>query len=125
MDIKDVVIIVNILRQKLGVVESIDELLVTYRADECEMNHFDPRKPLPEPARWHFYPWIDVLCSMMEYPDDVSVIEEKCPVCGHELLRITFSSPRWTWNELCGRFGLMTLCPNCPKQVDFSLEIMN
>lgn len=42
-----------------------------------------------------------------------------------KLFRLYFSSPRWTWKHLCGRAGTMTICVSCPKQVDFSLEIMN
>ena len=105
--------------------ESLEELLATYRAEEEEMKVSDPRHPLPEPAKLRFFPWVDVLCSMLEAPDAIEVTEETCPLCGHKLLNIHFSSPCWTWNELCGRKGPMTICPACPSQNVFSLEVMS
>ena len=117
--------LVESLRERLGIEESLEELLATYRAEEEEMKVSDPRHPLPEPAKLRFFPWVDVLCSMLEAPDAIEVTEETCPLCGHKLLNIHFSSPCWTWNELCGSKGPMTICPACPSQNVFSLEVMS
>ena len=108
-----------------GLEESLEELLAEYRAKEEVMTTSGPRHPFPEPARWHYFYWGDVLASMLDDPNSVEEMDENCPLCGHKLLKFNFSSPRWTWNALCGREGPMTLCPDCPMQVDFSLEIMN
>ena len=123
---KEVEIIVEDLRQKLGIKESMEKLLEGYRSAKLTT---DPSgredDTLPETARMQFYPWVDVLCSMLEDPQHVYETEEKCPVCGHKHLSICFSSPMWTWVMLCGRGGTMIICPHCPEQVDFSLEVMN
>ena len=54
-----------------------------------------------------------------------SFLQTVCQDCGEKLVELCFSSPSWTWKALCGRGGHMTICPNCPQQVDFELEIMN
>jgi hypothetical protein len=51
-----------------------------------------------------------------------------CPSCGVEpdaLTWIYFSSPGWTWRNLCGTAGWMTICENCHAQVEFFLEVMS
>jgi hypothetical protein len=51
-----------------------------------------------------------------------------CPKCGrstNELAWFYFESPKWTWDNLCGRAGWMTVCDSCRVQVDFFLEVMN
>ena len=72
-----------------------------------------------------YFPWKDVLHSMREYPEKVRVSETVCPICGKKCLEIYFSSPDWTWHNLCGRAGTMNICTDCIKQVDFHLELMN
>lgn len=80
---------------------------------------------IPECAKMCFYPWPDVLASMYTMPENVKITETVCPNCGEKLIELYFSSPSWTWRALCGRGGQMTICPNCPKQVDFVLTRMN
>lgn len=125
METEKVYALVESIWRKLGLEESLEELLAAYRAKEEVMKTSDLRHPLPVPAKLRFFPWTDVLCSMLDDPEAVMETEEKCPLCGHKLVRINFSSPYWTWELLCGRQGPMTLCPDCPKQVEFSLEVMN
>lgn len=51
-----------------------------------------------------------------------------CPKCGRpssELAWFYFESPKWTWDNLCGRAGWMTVCDACRAQVDFFLEVIN
>lgn len=72
-----------------------------------------------------FFPWEDVFSSMLEEPEKVKRIDRKCPDCGTNLVEFYFSSPDWTWQCLCGRAGVMTICPGCPDQKDFQLHIMN
>ena len=45
--------------------------------------------------------------------------------CGDRLIAVNFSSPRWTWEKLCGRSGLLYICPVCKRQVKFDCRIMN
>ncbi len=38
---------------------------------------------------------------------------------------IYFDSPGWTWQQLCGRAGPMSICSDCGCLVEFICEIMN
>ena len=81
---------------------------------------------VPESARKVFFPWEDVIGSMMEHPDKVALHHrDVCPDCGKRLIHLEFWSPHWTWRALCGRSGPMTICLDCLKQVSFDLAIMN
>lgn len=79
----------------------------------------------PESAKMVYFPWIDVIGSMMEHHEEVHFLDEMCPDCGERLLGLEFWSPAWTWAELCGRSGPMTICLHCPKQIGFALHLMN
>ena len=51
-----------------------------------------------------------------------------CPSCGlnpEELVWIEYRSPNWTWRNLCGRQGYISLCPHCKKAVSSILTLMN
>lgn len=139
---KEVHTLVNSLMKKLGITYSIDYLLELYheadvvplpstsrRTEEiCDetiksKNEIPPN--IPECAKRGYFPWNDVLASMHTMPEKVKIIETVCQDCGEKLVELCFSSPSWTWKALCGRGGHMTICPNCPQQVDFELEIMN
>ena len=51
-----------------------------------------------------------------------------CPLCGkpsEELKWFWFESPRWTWANLMGRVGHMSLCPDCRCLVEFICVILN
>lgn len=79
----------------------------------------------PESAKMVYFPWDDVIGSMIKYHEKVHFSDEVCPDCGNRLLNIEFCSPTWTWVALCGRSGPMKLCLHCPKQIHFALLIMN
>ena len=135
--------LVNHLMTKLNINEAIEDIVRSYKEINDSVNHMSvgaffegmlfedsdadshDHASLPERARMVYYPWKDVLASMCVNPDRVYITKEICPDCGRKLFRLNFSSPRWTWKHLCGRAGTMTICVSCPKQVDFSLEIMN
>ncbi|MBR2063239.1 MAG: hypothetical protein IJ971_00925 [Bacteroidales bacterium] len=135
--------LVNHLMTKLNMNESIEDIVRSYKEINDSVNHMSvgaffewmlfedsdanshDHASLPEKARMVYYPWKDVLASMCVNPDKVYITKEICPDCGRKLFRLHFSSPHWTWKHLCGRAGTMTICVSCPKQVDFSLEIMN
>ena len=51
-----------------------------------------------------------------------------CPSCGlnpEELVWIKYRSPDWTWRNLCGRQGYISICPRCKKAVSSILTLMN
>ena len=72
-----------------------------------------------------YFPWEYVFDSMLNYPEKVCLSYETCPDCGEQLIQVYFSSPSWTWEQLCGRAGDMLICPKCHEQKDFFLRIMN
>lgn len=80
---------------------------------------------LPECAKDVYFLWSEVLASMYTDPEGVSVIDSLCPDCRENLIRLKFSTSAWTWEELYGRGGYMTICPECPQQLDFELVVMN
>ena len=69
-----------------------------------------------------YFPWEDVLACMKD--GRVFYSEEKGD-CGERLIAVNFYSPRWTWEKLCGRSGLLYICPVCKRQVKFDCRIMN
>ncbi len=53
---------------------------------------------------------------------------QACPKCGKAAKDLDWfysESPAWTWQNLCGRAGWMSVCDDCHLQVDFFLEILN
>lgn len=79
----------------------------------------------PERTMEVYFPWNDVLDSMLRQPEKVRISDTLCPECGEHHIELYFSSPDWTWRNLCGRAGTMKICSKCEKQVDFCLEVMN
>ena len=135
--------LVRYLMTRLNMNESIEDIVHSYKEKDVSLKHmpvgaliegmlFDESDTnsrdhanLPEKARMVYYPWRDVLASMCVNPYKVYITKEICPDCGKKLFRLPFSSPHWTWRHLCGWAGAMTICVSCPRQMDFSLEIMN
>lgn len=52
-------------------------------------------------------------------------IAETCPTCGTSLVEVFVSTSAETWENLCGREGMLTFCPKCQQQIRFHLECMN
>ena len=51
-----------------------------------------------------------------------------CPSCGktgEALACFYFSSPAWTWREMCGRAGVLIVCDTCRKQLRFECTELN
>ena len=121
---------------KLGITSTIEELLESYNMTlplgfpvflmnvEPLLNSED-RSKYPECARNVYFPWRDVLACMFSKHKHLVLSERVCPDCGERMIVFHYTSPAWTWNSLCGRAGIMTICPGCPKQVKFSLTMMN
>jgi len=52
----------------------------------------------------------------------------RCPCCETDpdkLSWVYFRSPGWTWEMLCGRAGILTICNECRVQVDFFMISMS
>lgn len=80
---------------------------------------------IPVYAKHCFFSWEDVFASMITRPEKVWYLNDTCPDCGGRLVELEFRSPSWTWRELCGSQGPMTICIDCPLPKEFRLEIMN
>lgn len=132
--------LVDFLMEKLGITCSIDCLIKLYHyRDQAStllqskirgLSKFvklekDIEANIPERTKKVYFSWIDVLASMYTMPKMVDVTESVCPDCGEKLIGLYFSSPPWTWMSLCGCGGYMTICPKCPKQINFIMTKMN
>ena len=85
------------------------------------------KEPLNNMDASEIFPWDDVN-ACMDKKEPARANHLSCPVCGkpsEELVWIDFCSPAWTWAQLCGRRGPLSICPDCHCQVEFICEIMN
>ena len=51
-----------------------------------------------------------------------------CPICGKKsenLLWIDYISPGWTWEQLAGNAGALSICKDCHCQVEYICVMMN
>ena len=68
----------------------------------------------------------DIRDSIAKYPEKVFWPKEKfCKHCGKRIVSLYYKSPAWTWEHLCGRAGLLYICPYCKEDERFDCEIMN
>ena len=78
------------------------------------------------------FPWedVDACRQRRRKPPSPKPLDagSACPHCGKPAdapTWIYFESPAWTWENLCGRAGWLTVCDPCRLQVDFFLEVMS
>ena len=68
----------------------------------------------------------DIRDSITKYPEKVFWSKDKfCKHCGKRIVSLYYKSPAWTWEQLCGRAGLLYICPYCKEDERFDCEIMN
>lgn len=68
----------------------------------------------------------DIQDSLKEYPKKVFWPRDKvCKHCGKRIVSLYYKSPEWTWKEMCGRAGLLYICPYCKEDDHFDCETMN
>ena len=128
--------LVETIMHKLGITSSIEELVESYNMtlpigfpifllDAEFLFKSEDRSKYPECARNVFFPWRDVLACMFAKHKYLALSERTCPDCGERMVFFHYTSPVWTWNSLCGRSGFMTICPSCPRQVDFGVTLIS
>lgn len=128
--------LVETIMQKLGISSSIEELVKSYNMtlpigfpvfllNTKPLHKSEDRNKYSECARKVFFPWRDILACIVVKHHHLALSERTCPDCGERMVLFYYTSPTWTWNSLCGRAGFLTICPSCPKQVDFVLTMMN
>ena len=107
--------------------QSIDPDAKTPLIDEDDGEHIPSNdgEHIPSNDGKHF-PWDDVRQC---YDRKIEPMNgSSCPSCnlpGNQLLWIDFVSPPWTWKNLCGREGYLSICERCHVQVDFWMTGMN
>lgn len=68
----------------------------------------------------------DIRDSIAKYPEKVFWPKDKvCKHCGKRIVSLYYESPAWTWEQLCGRAGLLYICPYCKEDDHFECELMN
>lgn len=68
----------------------------------------------------------DIRDSLVKYPAKVFWPKDMvCKHCGRRIVSLFYSSPAWTWEQLCGRAGVLYICPYCKEADHFDCEIMN
>lgn len=145
MEKRDVEMLVQELLDKMNLPhgkDDLDKILYEYEDEKAPVTRIRRRRvdimekvcvrfpdeliaSIPPYAKNCFFPWKHVFASMLKHPEDVYKLNNVCPDCEGRLYQINFKSPSWTWRELCGRQGRLIICLDCPRQVDFTLEIMN
>lgn len=79
------------------------------------------------------FPQEDVLASIEKYPDEITVDSLNSGLSyqywhnpyHYPLVKVLFRSPDWTWEQLCGRCGVLTICPVCGEHLDFECHGFN
>ncbi len=128
--------LVETIMHKLGITSPIEEFVESYnRTLPVGFSIFlmniaplwmsEDRSKYPECAKNVFFPWRDILAYMFTKYEYLPLSERVCPECGEQMITFYYTSPVWSWNSLCGRAGVITICPSCPKQVEFALTMMN
>lgn len=104
-------------------IEPIEESVVSPPERPITWKHIDF---IPDKTSEIYFPWDDVMACINNTIEPTDpILLKKCPKCkkpASELWKILFVSPPWTWEELCGRQGPMSLCPNCGIQVAYLWE---
>lgn len=68
----------------------------------------------------------DIRDSIVKYPEKVFWPKDKvCKHCGKCIVSLYYSSPAWTWKQLCGRAGILYICPYCKEDDHFDCEEMS
>jgi hypothetical protein len=84
---------------------------------------------VPKPDAEPLYPWEDVTpCYQNKLEGKKFIDAYYCRLCRQKpekLVWINFKSPQWTWKNMCGVAGYLSICPDCGIQVQFILDYRN
>ena len=101
----------------------IEDLIKALKEKGIEYDEWDIKEA--------YYPLKEVeACFDTEMSAKMTAVpnHRSCPLCGkpsENLKWIYFDSPGWTWQQLCGRAGPMSICPDCGCLVEFICLLMN
>ena len=79
------------------------------------------------------FPQEDVIASIDKYPNKITVASPNSALnyqywhnpYHYPLMKVWFRSPDWTWEQLCGRSGELTICSVCGKHFEFDCQLLN
>lgn len=73
-----------------------------------------------------YEPWIMIDECGKEFKNERFVLTaQPCYECGSPVIKSKFCTPSDTWEHLAGREGWIFFCPNCKKQLQENITIMN
>lgn len=67
--------------------------------------------------------WQHIAECLKRHPRPIQ-LKDQCE-CGCNAVSVHFCSPLWTWEEMCGRKGVIIICPKCLKVIDCHITEMN
>lgn len=67
--------------------------------------------------------WQHIAECLKKHPRPI-LLKDHCE-CGSNIVSVHFCSPSWTWEKLCGRKGVIIICPKCLRAIDCRLTEMN
>ena len=67
--------------------------------------------------------WQHIAECLKKHPRPI-LLKDHCE-CGSNIVSVHFCSPSWTWEKLCGRKGVIIICPKCLRAIECRLTEMN
>lgn len=67
--------------------------------------------------------WRHIAECTKKFPRPI-LLKEQCE-CGYNAVSVHFCSPLWTWEKMCGRKGVIIICPKCLRAIDYRITEMN
>lgn len=67
--------------------------------------------------------WQHIAECLKRHPRPV-LLKDHCE-CGCNTVSVHFCSPSWTWEKMCGRKGVIIICPKCLRAIDCRITEMN
>lgn len=67
--------------------------------------------------------WKHIAECTKKHPRPI-LLKEQCE-CGSNIVSVHFCSPSWTWEKMCGRKGVIIICPKCLRAIDYRITEMN
>ena len=138
---EDVRELIESLREKLEISQSIEEIATDWNGGESVFPHSSLHatanadsiaciNSLIDDCTQRYdaelnYSWCDVLASMYVYPDSVVFSNRNCPCCEGKIVGVYFVTCRSSWHDLCGRAGSMVICPKCARQIAIRITTLN
>lgn len=67
--------------------------------------------------------WRHIAECLKRHPRPIQ-LKDQCE-CGCNTASVHFCSPLWTWEKMCGRKGVIIICPKCLRVINCRITEMN